>query len=230
MTTSPDDVVLAVLHARDVMQYETLVALADRPSLDALHAGFCHANLPRTLEELSEERPDLEGDALLRVFEAQQRHREKSMLHLDNFVPGVRSYAELLALDAGDFLLRVLERMDTRTDIIRRLRARGRFVPPELLSASPFRHHLILGSVREAPDMAHVLYREVFQRDGEPEYRGQVELMSTRRQGDGSWRVLVTDWHFLGPRGGSVEIIDEQFMDLFDESEFRGGTSDRREA
>ena len=78
----------------------------------------------------------------------------------------------------------------------------------------------MIGALPEDPDLAHVLYRMVWIRE-DVEYCGQVEIMSTRRQSDGSWRVDVTDVHFLGPRGGSVSIIDEQDMDLYDESDWR---------
>ena len=217
--TSPEDVVLAVLRARDTMNYETVVALADRESVVAYHGRMCEVYRQPTFEEFAEERPDLEGEQLVRMFEAKQSRRAESESRIADSVPGVHSLAALEALDPADHLQRILERMDHRTDLIRRMRARGRPVAPELMSESQFHRYVMLGTVPEEPDLAHVLFRDVATIDG-TEYRGQVEIMSTRRQTDGSWRVVVTDIHFLGPRGGSVSIIDPQFMDLYDENDW----------
>jgi len=158
------------------------------------------------------------------MWKAKEGRRTEDESRISQSVPGVHSFGELEALDAADHLERVLERMDSRTDLIRRLRERGRPVLPELMSEAEVHRYVMIGNLREDPDLAHVLFRDVVTVEGTA-YPGQVEIMSTRRQADGSWRVLVTDVHFLGPRGGSVSIIDPQFMDLYDESD-RGRPAD----
>lgn len=202
------------------MDYQTVVALTDRDSVADYHARYCAVHRQPTLEEFAEQRPDLEGEQLRRAFEATLRFRAESESRIGNMVPGVHSLAALEALDPGDHLQRVLERMDQRVDLIRRLRERGRPVRPELLSESRFHRYVVIGNLPEDPDLAHVLFRDVVTAEG-AEYPGQVEIMSTRRQSDGAWRVVVTDMHFLGPRGGSVSIIDPQDVDLYDDGDSR---------
>lgn len=75
----------------------------------------------------------------------------------------------------------------------------------------------MLGTVAEAPDLAHVLYRVRWRRDDAPEFSGQVAIVSTRRQPDRTWRLLALDVHLLQPRGGSVSYIPEEYSDLYED-------------
>jgi hypothetical protein len=219
-------VVLAALNAQDAMQFEQVVALADPESLLARFQQFCESSRPMTIELLAERRPDIPPEKL----EAQLAHWKGAgggkESRISNSVPGVHSHAELVALDPRDFLVRFMQKQDFRFDLLQRLRARGRPVPNYVQDFLERRRHEVLGSVTETPDLAHVLYRTVVRRDDGPDFIGQVEFVSVRRQPDGAWRLLVEDWHFLQPRGGSVVIIDEEFMDLYDDADWSGGKTE----
>jgi hypothetical protein len=214
---TPEEAVLAALCALDAMQHARAVSLADSDSLGDLFRGHCEAVRPRTLEWFAEHHPHVSPGELPAEFERFRRVAADPMRGVTEMFPGVRTHAEFEALDPRDYLLRYLERFDTRVDLVRRLRARGRPVPPELLSAPPYKAYLALGNVPESPDLAHVLYRVVVRRDDAPELRGEVEVVSTRRQLDGTWRLLVPSVHFLRPRGAVVEYIPEQYSDLYEE-------------
>jgi hypothetical protein len=124
--TSPEEVVRAALDARDALRYDEVVALADVASVAALHQGLCdHYRVP-SFDHFARERPDLQGDQLLRVFEATCRHIADSQKYIVNTIPGVHTRDELLAVEPSEFLRRAMEKEDMRCDLIRRLRARGR--------------------------------------------------------------------------------------------------------
>ena len=216
---SPEDVVVAVLRARDVMDYERVVALADRASVVRAHERHCEIYRRPTLEQFARDRTDLAGDQVGKVFEATLRHIAASEKLIANLVPDVHSHAELLALDPGDFLLRVLRKADFRLDLIRRMRERGRPVALDFSSATTPNRYLLLGAAPEEPDVTHVMYRVVTRNPDGAEYVSDIEIMSTCRQRDGTWRALVSSLDFLQSRNSTATILDEQFHDLFDEHE-----------
>ena len=225
--TSPEAAVLAALHAMDAMQHARTVALVDADSLGDLFKRQCEAVRPHTLERFAEDHPELAPEQRPAAFEQFRRVVGDPMVGVADMFPGVRTHADFAALDPAYYLLRYLERHDMRVDLVQRLRARGRSVPAELLCAPPHKGYDVLGSVVEEPDLAHVLYRVVSRPHDAPEYRGQVEIVSTRRQADDTWRLLAVDLHFLEPRGGSVGYIPEEYADLYEE-EMMGSHLERR--
>lgn len=214
---TPEDAVLALLSARDAMQYERVVSLVDMDSLLERFRRHCAAMRPYTLERFAEDHPEMTPEELPTQFEHFRRVAADPMTGVADLFPGVRTHAEFEALDPRYYLRRNLERFDMRVDLVRRLRARGRPVPPELMSASPHKGYDVLGSVSEEPDLTHVLYREVWRPDNASESKSGVEIMSTRRQADGTWRLLADDPYFLQHRGSFVSYIPDEYADLYEE-------------
>ena len=219
--TLPEEVVRAALDARDAIRYDEVVALADVASVVALHQGCCDLYRQPSLEQFARDRPDLQGDQLRRVFEATCRHIADSQKYIVNTIPGVHTRDELLAVDPSDFLQRAMEKDDMRCDIIRRLRERGRPVREELLGRPEGVSYEMLGHVPDGPHDVHVLYREVIRANDEPEYRGEPQLVTARRQSDGSWRLVANRIDFLESRGSRVTYLDPEFAELY-EDELRG--------
>ncbi len=204
------------LRARDEWRYDDVVALIDPASCDERFQRFCEMSRPMPLERFAEHYPDLVGDRLTDSFRRWQEHMAHQDANIPSSVPGITTYAELIALDAADFLARWLANDDSRAPLVQQLRARERVVPAYLLGVPDGKEYVVIGSVLEADDLAHVLYREVFAGGDEAPTRGPVEYEALRRQSDGAWRLLADHHRFLQNRGGSVTILDEEFADLWD--------------
>ena len=183
---TPDLVLKAALQARDEWRYDDVVKLVDVASRAERFQQFC---------------------------EMMRAHWDANVLRT---LPGIASYAELIALGASTFLSRWLANADYRAGIVQQLRVQNREVPEYLLGVPPGKEYVVIGSVNEGDDVVHVLYREVYNRVGEEPNRGQVEYEALRRQSDGSWRLLADDSSFLQHRGARVTILGDEFAELWD--------------
>jgi len=217
---SPEDVLLEALRARDAHDHARITALCDPESVRERFEGYCHVSRPRTIEWFAERMPESSPDELKAHYERWLKaHGAAEPMNQFRGL-GVSSHAELVALGPQEFLTRDMARNDDQWDLIRRLRARGRPVPPQLFRPPPGIEYEVLGGVHEPPDLVHLLYRIVFRRGQADEFRGPVVRASLRRQSDGAWRLLA-EHHFLEPYGpATVSIIDPEFVDLYDESDW----------
>lgn len=214
---TPAEAVLLALHARDRLRYEHVVSLVDARSLVERFRGYCEVTQPHTLERFAEEYPAVPPEDRPRRFEAYCRALGDPMKGVAELFPEVRSHADLEALDPRVYLCRFLESFDDRIKLAGRLRERGRPVPPSLTDLSRSRRYEVLDTAPEAPDLAHVTYRMVTSVEGGPDHHGEEQRLSTRRQADGSWRLLVPNVYFLAPFGNSVTLITEEYADLFED-------------
>jgi hypothetical protein len=223
LPTSPEDVLLAALRARDAMQFERIPPLCDRECVLTLFREGCRAMTPITLDAFAAHHSHL-ADGVEPAYRAFLKQYGDPDTRSARLGIGVTTHAELCALDPADYLARRLAKDDFRTDLLRRLRERGRPIPEGLFGPTPSIRHEVIGSVFEPPDLTHVLYRDVQAREDEPDLRGRVEFGTVRRQDDGTWRLLVEDIDFLSPRGGTSHIVGEELADLWDDEEL-GGTA-----
>jgi len=171
---------------------------------------------PMTIERFAEHYPELTGDTLAGAYSRWREQTKDPEANITHFLPDITSYAELTALDAATFLARWMANEDDRAFLVKRLRERDRAVPAYLLGVPDGKEYVVIGSVYEADDLAHVLYRWVFHRVGEEPSRGPVEYEALRRQPDGGWRLLADHFSFLQCRGGTSTILGEEFADLWD--------------
>jgi hypothetical protein len=224
-TGSPERVGLAALRARDALDLARVAALADPASMARRFEWACEANAPMTLARFGRLMPHVPPEELRQKFERHMASAARNETSIANTALGVRTYDELRALTPEEFLARPMMRWDHRYDLVTRLRARGRTVPPALLGTPPGVEYHVLGVVDEEPDLAHVLYRTIWRGDGAAEQRGPVVRDTARRQPDETWRLVVDD-HFLESSGPAVvSILDEEFMDLYSPEDFQGGGS-----
>jgi uncharacterized glyoxalase superfamily protein PhnB len=210
-TGTPAAVLLAMLHARNVWDYERVAALADPVSGAERFASYCDSMKPKTFEEFRANRLDVDEAEMRWHYDHWLERRRR---HPPDFEQraGVRTYEELVALEPTTFLARYLESHDERADLVRRLRARGHAVPLDLLRTPACLRYDVLGTVPEAPDLAHVLWRDVYQYPDQPVMRGTVRQESARRQADGTWRVIV-DWESF--RQNAAWILPQEWAELW---------------
>jgi len=218
---SPEEVLLEALRARDAHDHARITALCDPESVRERFEGYCRVSRPKTIEWFATQMPDVAPDELKVKYERWlEAHGSAEPMNQFRGL-GVSSHDELVALGPQEFLTRDMARDDHQWDLIRRLRARGRPVPPELFRAPPGLEYEVLGGVHEPPDLVHLLYRIVFRRGQADEFQGPVVRASLRRQSDGAWRILA-EHHFLEPYGpATVSYIGPEFADLYDESEWQ---------
>jgi hypothetical protein len=213
---TPESVLTSALRARDEWRYDDVVALVDPVSCAERFQQFCEMSRPMTLERFAEHYPNVTGDALPDAFRNWRQRAVDPEANIARVLPGITSYEALIKLDAASFLARWMANEDDRTSLVERLRERGRAVPAYLLGTPEWKEYVILGSVLETDELAHVLYREVNPGVGGKSWRGPVEYEALRRQSDGTWRLLADHYGFLRGRGGSATILPEEFADLWD--------------
>jgi hypothetical protein len=220
--SSPEEVLLAALSARDAHDHERVTALTDPESIRERFENFCDAHRPMTLERFAKQTaiaPEHLSESYDRWMKAGGDNTTSGLREL-----GVATHAELVALGPQQFFTRWSAGHDHGADIVRRLRSRGREVPPALLGTPPGVEYAVIGAVHEAPDLVHVLYRVVWQRGQSTESRGPLVHESLRRQSNGAWRLLAGYPPFLESYGPQVvTILPEEYVDLYTEEELRGG-------
>jgi hypothetical protein len=222
----PEEVLLAALRARDEHDHARVTMLCDPESVRERFERICEIFQPVTIEQFAQ-RTGIAADRLEVSYERWVKGRAPSQLSQLRGL-GVSAHAELVALGQQEVLTRWMMRDDHQLELVRRLRAHGRLVPPGLLATPPGIEYVVLGGVHEAPSLVHLLWRYVAHRGRPEEFRGPVRRTALARQPDGAWRLLAEDDHFLDSADGfaTVMISDEAYADLFTEiSEEQAGDS-----
>jgi len=214
---SPESVLLAALRALDEHDHARVTALTDPESLRKHFEGYCDVSQPMTLERFANQRAMAPEEAA-EMYDRWLKNGG-SLYPVYQFRGlGVSSHAELVALGPEEFFTRSMQRDDDVWDLIRRLRAHGRAVPPELLTTPSGLECVVLGGVHESPDLVHLLFRYVSHRGQTDEYRGAVTRVALRRQASGAWRIVVEGYHLFDTVWPQrVSYIDEQYVDLYEE-------------
>lgn len=212
---SPESVLTDALLARVEWRYKDVVRLVDPATQEERFRHFCDMVRPMTLERFAEQFPEIEPGELTSRFARWSERTAYLTEAIPRSLAGITTYDEVAALTPHEFLVRWLENEDPRGEIMKRLRARGRSVPASLFECPAGQAFVTIGSVYERDDLVHVLYRVTQHSPDGTSMPGSVEFESLRRQDDGSWRLLMDQTSFLGPRGSTITILDDQFDDLW---------------
>jgi len=217
LPTLPEEVLLAALGALDEHDHARITALTDPESLRKHFEGYCDVSQPMTVERFAKQRGMAPEDAV-ELYDRWRQNGGKLYPSHQFHGLGVSSHAELVELGPEEYFTRSMQRSDDVWDLIQRLRKHGRVVPPELLTTPPGLEYVVLGSVHEPPDLAHLLFRYVNGRGQPDEARGSVTRVALRRQASGAWRIVVEGYHLIDTIWPSrVSYIDEKYVDLYDE-------------
>ncbi|MEO5818399.1 MAG: hypothetical protein ABIT20_24220 [Gemmatimonadaceae bacterium] len=208
---APEAVLRAALEFRDRLDYAGVVALCDPASVESELRQWCELFAPCTEAGFRRENPDFPDAQVLDVVAYLNR---RSSEQIPRHAPGIMTYAEFLALAPTDYYRRSLERDDTRLEIIRRMRARGRPVPEAALAPPTGFVYEILPAESVSDDEVIVRYRMQFDDDRRVE-DPELEHERLHRMHDGTWR-LVARRDLLHSRGSVVNIVDG-VADLFDD-------------
>jgi hypothetical protein len=175
---------------------------------------------PRTPEQLRAEQPWLPHEVAAFYAEQERTHVSGSLPAL-RAQWGVTSFRELEALSPAAFFVRYLSASTPAARIRAALAASHR--PPEdvegaiaAAEAGQRRGLVVLGEVAEAPDKAHVVYREWGGMGGTAFADGGEVHVTTLDHADGRWWLRMAPpvldqqgWSFVwAPDAGNPAIVD----------------------
>lgn len=208
---APEDVLHAALGHRDRCEFDRVASLCDEATAASFFREYCDAVRPPTKEGYRRAYPHLTEEALAARFPSDSADPPPDP-QIARAVAGIETYDQLVALTPLDFFRRWLEADDPRFDIVRRLRASGREIPPTLLQPAPTLRYERLPSERTGDRSARAFYRLVFD-DGVTVRRGDVQFEDLRLGADAAWRLIVRPT-LLQPRGGSAFVIPPEMARL----------------
>lgn len=194
---TPSSVLIAALHARDALDFETVVRLCDPLTVSEFFREYCAAVAPPA--------SNLTGDPSHPIA-------EDSASQLSATV-GVSTYQELTALDPSQFGRRWLERRETRWNAIARLRARNEAIPDELLHVPANLRYEVIRVEEQRQNTVRAHYQPVWTTAG-GQTRGGEEYEELSLLPEAEWR-LIFRVRLLQPRGAIREIMSRAIADAF---------------
>lgn len=190
---TPEQVVASVLGAFKERRWHDAGALFDAAILDgayehALSAMRSYAEGPQSLEDFRHKRRELPEAVAEHMWNRYKQHLEERGSPLGHQFPGVRSVEELEQLSRVDLMARWLQDEDPREMMRRQSLRAGAEPPPGEMLGVPL-NPLILGTITETENLAHVVYRALHDSGEDPDNAGLAKATSLRRTQEG-WRLV----------------------------------------